>query len=186
MAMQKTRYLKSSEEITAITSSVRLRIIQCFRDGDASIAEIAEQMGRSPHSLYHHMRKLVKAEILAPIGVRRKTKRDEIVYGICADNFQVYHDPKSKKSRFSLKKLIAALLRRLGQDLTKSIDQGLIIKNGPKKNTHIIRHDLRLTDKRQKEIQQHLDAITNIISQNERSDEGRPYTFSSLFFPSTE
>ncbi len=48
--------------------------------GEGSIKEIAQSIGKSPHSLYHHMDKLLAVGLVVVAGERRSGARNEKLY----------------------------------------------------------------------------------------------------------
>ena len=183
MKTSKIKYLKSAAHIKAICSDVRMQIVQSFRDGETTVARIAARLGRTPHSLYHHMRMLKEAGIVRAAGRRRSGKRDETIYALTADCFQIHHDPKSAESRKALVKAIRAVMRLTSRDAAKSIDRGLIVKQGPRRNTDIHRFDVRLTRAQVDRVLKHCQAVDDILAEAEGSATGHPFSFTRFFFP---
>jgi DNA-binding transcriptional ArsR family regulator len=183
MKSSKTKYLRSAGQIKAICSDVRMRIVQSFRDGETTVARIAARLGRTPHSLYHHMRQLEDAGIVRSAGRRRSGKRDETIYALTADTFQIHHDPGSAESRRALTRAARAVLRLTARDAAKSIGRGLIVKHGQRRNTDIHRSDVRLTRAQVRRVLKHCRAIEDILAEAEGSATGHPFSFTCLFFP---
>ena len=184
MRPRKTMYLETEAQILALTSDVRMKIVQSLRDGEASIALIADRLMRSPNSLYHHMRRLVDAGIVRIAGSRQAGKRIERLYAVSADTYEIRHDPKSLKSRRTLSTAIRSILRLTGQDAEASVSKGLVVKAGPSRNTRVHRHDVRLTRPQMEGIFGHLDAVDEILTRADADGKGQPFSFTYLFFPS--
>ncbi|MFH2000215.1 MAG: winged helix-turn-helix domain-containing protein [Planctomycetota bacterium] len=183
MKTRNTKKLKSQEEMLALCSDTRLEILRIVRDGEASIAEMAEQMGRTPHSLYHHVKKLLDTEILVTSGTRMKGKRVETLYRPSADHFHLAYNRKSEKSRRALLKLVRTLCRTSLGDFEKSMLQGLVIKDGPQKNTVIRRSFVRLSPGQAAESLRLLDELERIFDSAHQNKTGQPFSLTTLFFP---
>ena len=70
----------------ALASPHRLEIIAALGDaGAVSIAELARRLGRTPHSLYYHVKQLAAAGIVVPAEVRHRGRHDERIWTLVAD-----------------------------------------------------------------------------------------------------
>lgn len=177
----KTKYLETRDQIAAITSDVRMKIVQSLRDGEASIAEIAARLSRTPHSLYHHMHVLVETGIVKTTGTRKVGKRVETLYATAAEEYEIRHDPKSLKSRRTFRTAIRSIVRLTGHDVERAIMEGRVVKSGPSRNTSLHRHDVRLDKRQVEEVMKHLDAIGEILSKAD--SKGQPFSCTYLFHP---
>lgn len=184
MKRSATHYLSTKAEIEALSSDIRLEIVQCFRDGETSIAELARKLDRSPHSLYHHVHKLVAAGVLRETGKRKAGRRDEALYDVVAEAFEIRLDPSSRVSREALAKLARAMLRRTERELARAIEQRLVVKHGTRANTWTQRAVARLTKSEVRAVQQHLQAIATVFA--EASGRGAPFSFTGFLFPTPD
>ncbi|MDQ3599959.1 MAG: winged helix-turn-helix domain-containing protein [Actinomycetota bacterium] len=58
-------------QIKAVASSLRLRIVRLCNDREWTNKELADRLERDPATILHHLRLLVDAELIAPVGVRQ-------------------------------------------------------------------------------------------------------------------
>lgn len=186
--MKEVVYIETEEQVAAISSDLRMQVLQCFKHGEASIAELAERLGRSPQSLYHHIHKLVDAGVVVEHSVRRVGKRDETLYAPAAMRVELRHEPAKKKSRAALTKIAHTVLRLTRRDIITSIDAGMIKKSGRGRNTQIGRADALLSRSQVQRIHDLLDEVWAIMRED-RSAVGAsakrvPMTMTTAFFPS--
>jgi DNA-binding transcriptional ArsR family regulator len=59
-----SRHIATAEEVAALSSDVRLRIIRLAYDTPLTNKEIAERLGKDPATTLHHVRKLVATGFL--------------------------------------------------------------------------------------------------------------------------
>lgn len=59
------------EQIKAVANSLRLRILRLCNDREWTNKELADRLDRDPATILHHIRLLVDAGLLAPVGVRQ-------------------------------------------------------------------------------------------------------------------
>ncbi len=103
----------SEAQLRCLVSPVRADLFEALRlAGKASIAELADSMARSPHSLYYHVKMMVKNDLFKVVGTRRVVARDEAVYEVVAPRLgflrgnqsPVYREQIIKTLRLSLRK----------------------------------------------------------------------------------
>ena len=58
-------------QIKAVASALRLRILRLCNDREWTNKELADRLQRDPATILHHLRLLVDAGLLEPIGVRQ-------------------------------------------------------------------------------------------------------------------
>jgi len=182
--MKKVIYIETEDQVKAISSDLRMQILQCFKHGEASIAELAVRLGRSPQSLYHHVHMLVDAGVVVEHSVRRAGKRDEIVYEPAAMRIEIKHDPDKKQSRAALTKVAHSVLRTTRRDILESIDSGAIIKSGRRRNTQISRVDALLDRSQVQRIHHLFDEAWAIMDEAGGRGKRVPMTMTTVFFPS--
>lgn len=59
------------QQVKAVASSLRLRILRLCNDRERTNKELADRLGRDPSTVLHHVRLLVDAGLLEPVGVRQ-------------------------------------------------------------------------------------------------------------------
>src|SRR4051812_42911292 len=98
--------------LAALTSPVRIELIGAVQThGPASIRELAARLGRPADGLYHHVRTLVRAGVLAETERRKVGRREEAVYALTAPRIGGGLDPASPAGREGVTRAATAALR---------------------------------------------------------------------------
>lgn len=58
-------------QFKAVASALRLRIVRLCNDREWTNKELADRLGRDPATIHHHLRLLVDAGLIEPVGVRQ-------------------------------------------------------------------------------------------------------------------
>jgi DNA-binding MarR family transcriptional regulator len=123
MAQSDTLVL-SRRQTGLLISPARLEILEAFGAlGRASARELAAHLGRPPGAVYHHVRTLAQAGLIAEVEVRRGARRPEAVYAPVAARLAVAAGASRGGDRQALRTL-QAVLRRAARDVEAAFDRG--------------------------------------------------------------
>ena len=166
----------SAEQRKALTSPLRLEIIGLFTShGALSIADMAERMGRSPGSLYHHVGILENVGLLRRAGTRPKGKRYEALFEVSARLTAFEADPKDEDSIADLVRAMSAAFRMSERDLEAALRRDDLKSEGPARNLLATRVHMRISPDLLAELNQHIDAIqTLLVGQIDAGDSAGP------------
>ncbi len=139
--------------------------------GEASIREIAEQMGKKPASLYRHIDKLVEVGLLLDIGTKSTSRRDAKVYTTKLE-FMRYR-PRKPEMVEALGEFARASLKDTGQKITKSFDQGDAILPVPHRDVMVGSPAGWLDDEELAELNEHIDAIIELMANKPRKPDSK-------------
>lgn len=144
----------------ALLSPVRLEIVGHLElYGPSSIAEVAFELGRTPHSLYHHFRTLVEVQIVQVEGIRRSGARDQAVYSLRGAPVIVRYEPDTRRTRAIRVKAGLKSLRQAGREFEQSVQS----MGAGDPEPEVRRYRMRLRPRTAARIERHLDAIVDII-----------------------
>ncbi len=122
MVVRKTVRLTKPHELGALVSPIRVEILELLQAlGPSAIADLATKLERTPQSLYYHVHALSRAEVVVERERRKVGRREEVIYALAAERFEVAHRPSSPAARRALERSASALLRRAERALTKSM-----------------------------------------------------------------
>lgn len=179
--------MQSQEQRDALASPIRLEIVDCLqRCRRASVAELAERLGRSAGSLYRHVHHLVRAGVVTDAGKRRAGRRYEAVYTITPGAFQVDLDPNSPGSADYLKRYAGAILRLAERDFTAAVERGEVVTCSPGRNVVYRRRKVRLTKRGLARLIKHMDEAVQIILEEDQQGQGRYYAMTAFLTPLSE
>lgn len=161
---QKTIIADSADKRAAMASPIRLEILGLFTEGRAlAIADMAERMGRTAGSLYHHVAILEKAGLLRRTGTRPKGKRHEALFAPAGDLFEVAAPADEEEAVAHAVKAMAAAFRMTERDLEAALRDPTSRKRGRARNLFAGRMHLRASPKLLAEINEHLRAIEELV-----------------------
>ncbi|MBO6512651.1 MAG: helix-turn-helix transcriptional regulator [Phycisphaerales bacterium] len=155
------------DQIRALCSPMRHEIHQVvLSQGEASIREIAEQMGRKPASLYRHIDQLVEVGLLIDIGTKSTSRRDAKVYTTKLE-FMRYR-PRKPEMVKALGEFARASLKDTGQKITKAFDSGEAVLPIPHRDTFVGSPAGWLDEDELEELNTHIDAIIGLLADKPR------------------
>ena len=169
MAKSKFRkkVLEHPHQTAALTSPLRLEILEHLGIRQkASVAEIAESMGRPADSLYYHIKKLVAADLLVRAGERQAGKRTEVLYELAAEHFEVAADLDDPSHTI---KALRAVLRLIERESESALLAGTFRDSGRQRNFFIVRQRARLSRGALAEVNGHLDALAKVFARELRN-----------------
>ena len=182
------------EAMAQVFKPARIEICESLQvAGPATIATLAERLGRPADSLYYHVRKLIE------IGVVEQTEavagagapgRNGAVYGMTAKWVTMKLDAGSRKSREVWGNGAAAVLRLAQRDVRAALDSGEARTEGVRRNLWLRRLKVRLDDRELKEINAHLNRIEEILRgcavNTTENTKGRHYAVTMVMTPLEE
>jgi hypothetical protein len=114
--------IRKPEQLAAIRSPVRQEIVDVLAaTGIRTVAEIASMLGRSTHSLYHHVRVLERVGLMLNMGMERRNRRDETLYTTPGRRLRIHRDPGSPAFRRNMRGLVAGMLRLTERDFVREL-----------------------------------------------------------------
>jgi DNA-binding transcriptional ArsR family regulator len=107
-----------------LVSPARLEILQAFAGlRRASARELAAQLRRPPGAVYHHLRRLEQAGLIAEVERRAGTRRPEAVYAPVAERLAVAAGASPHGDR-QAQQTLRAVLRQAARDVDAAFEGG--------------------------------------------------------------
>jgi DNA-binding transcriptional ArsR family regulator len=114
----------SRRQTGLLFSPARLEILEALGALErASARELAAHLGRPPGAVYHHVRTLAQAGLIVEAGVRRGSRRPEVVYAPAAARLAVAARGSPADDQQALRTL-QAVLRQAGRDVDAAFARG--------------------------------------------------------------
>lgn len=155
------------DQIRALCSPMRHEIHQVvLSQGEASVREIAEQMGRKPVSLYRHIDQLVEVGLLIDIGTKSTARRDAKVYTTKLEFMR--YSPRRPEMLKALGEFARASLKDTGSKVSKAIESGESVLPIPLRDLFIGSPAGWLDDDELTELNEHVDAIIGLLANKPR------------------
>ncbi len=108
--------LKGPEAYELLADETRRKILYLLRVKEMNVTQIAEQLGVTSQAIYHHMKKLVKGNMVEITREERRGHLLEAYYRATAEEFLLSHgnlDPKNLRDRENLEAQVKAILKVL-------------------------------------------------------------------------
>jgi DNA-binding transcriptional ArsR family regulator len=130
MAPRNETLVLNQRQTALLISPARLEILEALAALErASAREVAVHLGRPPGAVYHHVRTLAQAGLIVEAGVRRGSRRPEVVYALAAPRLAVAAGASRSGDQQALRTL-QAVLRQAGRDVEAAFDRGPALLKG--------------------------------------------------------
>jgi DNA-binding transcriptional ArsR family regulator len=70
--MKDIHLLRTIEEVRTLSDPLRLKIIECLRDGPLTASQVAQRLGEKPTKFYYHFAELEKHGLIAAVETRQR------------------------------------------------------------------------------------------------------------------
>lgn len=168
---RKSMKVSHPDQRAALASPLRLEILGLFTQADPlAIADMAQQMGRTAGSLYHHVGILEKAGLLRRTGTRPKGKRHEALFLPAASRIEFETPDGDDAATASAVKTMASAFRMAEKDLDSALKTGQCVKEGPDRNLFATRMHMRASPRLLAGINKHLKAIEDLMTAEAAKD----------------
>jgi predicted ArsR family transcriptional regulator len=165
-----TRRSATTEQREALTSPLRLEILGQFMEPTPlSVRDLAERMGRTPHSIYYHVHLLARVGLLREVGPRSGgAGRSEALYQPVRDTITLEAEPGAEDS---IRRTMAAAFRMALRDLDTALESagGRPPADPPGIATRL---HFRATPRAVKEVRRHLQAAIEVVQREARRGAG--------------
>lgn len=89
LQVKETHLLRTLDEVRALSDPLRLRIIECLRDGPLTVSQVAQRLGEKPTKFYYHFAELEKHGLICAVETRQRGNLLEKYFLPVAKYFQV-------------------------------------------------------------------------------------------------
>ncbi len=127
--------IKRLEQIEALVSQVRQEIVDVLLGAPPlSMRELARIVGRTPDSLYYHVRKLVEVGLLVEGGTRRTARREEALFQVVHPRLRLLYDHDDPAKRQATVRVLRGAIRMAQRDFETGFAAVDVLPNGPRRN----------------------------------------------------
>jgi len=182
----KATKVQTGAQFRALSSPTRHAIEHVILINEtASVREIAVQLGRHPASLYKHIDRLLEVGLIEEVGTTATTRRDARVFRCTA--WGLAYEPGNVELTDGLVGFIESELRHAGRSLAASLHMEETseppLTVGPHRETHFGTLFGWLTPDELAGVNEHLEAIYQIMMRTPRRPGTRLVSFVSALFP---
>jgi hypothetical protein len=136
-------------------------------------------MGTRADRLYHHVKKLVSAEIVEEVGFRRVGKQTEVVYDVVADKF----DFDTNVDCELIMKLLKSVHRRCERHFQTALETGIVNFTDKRRNSYLGSDTSWLTTAELSRVKTHLEAIFDIFAAGRKNRVGELFSLTLNLSP---
>jgi DNA-binding transcriptional ArsR family regulator len=180
----KTVIAETPAQRSALASPLRLEIIGLFAEpGALSIADMARRMGRPAGSLYHHVGVLEKAGLLQRAGTRPKGKRHEALFRPAGQRIALKVEPGNEQDIDHAVRTLSASFRMTVRDLEAALRNPNTVRTGPDRDLSAARIHFRATPATLRKLNDHLQAIEDLLRRETDGTAGRHYSLTLALLP---
>ena len=164
--------IKDLEQIRALNSAVRSEIIDIVElSGVSTIKQISALIGRSPHSLYFHVKILVTVGLLIETGVIKNGKQKEIQYDVPDRPMNLTYDLTIPDMNSAVQGVVDGILSMISRDFKKALEAKAIQKFDMRHNVMHTRAISWLSAEQVQELQRTMyDTISSFKSEGENKN----------------
>jgi len=170
------------DQMAALASPVRLEILDALaRMEEASLAEIAQSLGRPAEGLYYHVRALQKVGLVRAAGTRLRGGRREALVRAIAPEYMLEYATRPKAKARALNAIVSSILRLGIRDFRRAFAEGGNRLDGPARELWAIRSTGRLTTAQVGAVNRRMVALKDAVSKPGPC--GRLYAITLLLTP---
>jgi DNA-binding transcriptional ArsR family regulator len=169
----------SAAQMKCLASPMCNAVVQALRAlGQASAAELAKSIGRSPATVHYHLRSLLECSLVREAGRRPTARKPEAVFELAAPRLKFPKvEPDSAEGELA-RRAVAAGLRQVIRGYEKAATD----QTGKEGMLHVLRAQIRLKRADAERFLEMLEAASRFAEEN-RTEQGTLLHWSSVVYP---
>lgn len=121
--------IRATDQIRALASPARQEVVDALvAAGPASVAELAEHLGRAPDSLYFHLRRLEKVGLVREVGRRKSGRHVAVVYDVPGRPMRIV---QTRAIARPMDDVVGGILRLAQRDYRRNLRNPAAVLEGP-------------------------------------------------------
>ncbi len=171
MNRSKRYVIRDPEQLATVASPVRHQILRTMSAiGPCSIKELGGRLGRSPESLYYHVKALETVGLLFVKEKRVVGRRHEAIYDVIAKSILTDPTLASKDYIDAMKDTTSPLLRLADRQVQSALDHQRETGSQRHKALRIQQVNARLSKSAMNELNRRLDDVLQFVHENDQED----------------
>jgi predicted ArsR family transcriptional regulator len=176
--------LEDPEELRAIASPVRQRVVSGLEAlGTASVRDLAAHLGRSPESLYFHLRKLIRHGLVEDVGERPAGRRTERLYRLVAARLRVAGDLDDSRFRGALAAVCRSAMRATERDYCRALEAGTARLHGRGRNLALHHYHVHLKPADRQHVVKLLEELVGFVIERNDPEHGELHSLTATLAP---
>jgi DNA-binding transcriptional ArsR family regulator len=174
--------VEGKRQLAALASGARQEIVDVLpRLGTASVAQIAEALGRPPDALYYHLRALEKVGLVIPSGFRQKGGRREALFKAVSSQVGSRLEPRTPERAKAVTAMVGSMLRMGLRDYRRSIKRPDVKLTGSNRELWAARTTGWLTSAQVSRVIRSIERL--LLEVSKKKGPGRLYGVTLVFTP---
>ena len=175
--------IENATEISLLASPTRIELIDTLEalGGEASVAELAAQLGRPADGLYYHLRQLAAGGLLVEIadadGRRYRTRVPR------GERLRLRYTPGRNANAVAVGDVAASVLRIAGRDFSRALADARSVAEGPLRELWAARNKGWVGDRELAEINRLLVRIASLLRRPRAAGRDRLVALSWVIAP---
>lgn len=121
---QDETWILRSDQLRCLVSAVRLDIVDHLAArGPMAIRELANEIGRRPSALYHHIDQLLAVELVVESGMRIVNRKQEKLYATPSRRMRLKRALSMPENKEVMSEIVSALARQADRDFSVGQDR---------------------------------------------------------------
>lgn len=157
-------WILDKQQIACLASIPRAEILDWLASsGPQSVSELATSLDRKPSSLYHHLQKMIRVGLVEEAGTRTVYRRTEKLYKTPSRRMRLKRALSDGKHDPLMARSVAAMSNQFQRDFSTGLDNPTAKRTGQYRDLGFYRFVGRPSASGLKQVNQHLDAIAEIL-----------------------
>ena len=184
MYKKTTHQIESTKQLKEIISPARneLRLAMEML-GPSTVAELAEHTGRSPESLYYHIRKLESVGLVVKCDPRISHGHEEAVYRMCADRVRVNTEIRRPLFVEALIRGVKTLIRYGDRCLSRALASTETTLKGKRRECRLVQVTARLSPSKIKELNQKMLELEDFLESSDDKSANKHFVVTLILSP---
>lgn len=179
--------VRTPAQWAAMTSPVRLEIVECLRClGPSAVPIVAQALARPADGLYHHFRLLERAGLLEQAGFERVGKHTQAIYRLVGTEIVLDYEFHSLRNAARMRAVASSAARAAERGLSEAIRAGGLLGPGPRRDFGVQILAARLTEPEVKQVRRLFRSVRAIIDRGLQRRSGRSYGMFYAMWPTPE
>jgi DNA-binding transcriptional ArsR family regulator len=184
MSPRPTHRIEDPNQLRAIASPARQRIVAALEAlGTSSVRELADHLGRSPESLYFHLRKLLQCQLVEGVGERPAGRRTERLYRLVASRLRIAGDLDHPEYRDALTETCRSIMRATERDYCRAVEGGIGSLHGRGRNLALHHYHVHLSAADRQRLRQLLEELAVFVIEHNDPERGELHSVTATLSP---
>ena len=164
-----------------LASPVRIAIhLMLINQGEVSVKEIGEQLGRAVPTLYRHLDELERVGLIEATGTREtRTRHAKLYSAVNGHRFKLLQGMDTHELVETFGGVVKTQMRQAAREIGCAIERGDAVTTGKRRSTHFFTQRGWLSGKQLEELNAHLTAIDRLFDDAQRGP-GRTHVAATM------